>query len=141
MKIGDIYNKDRLKGVVISVDNSGLHGLIISLDEAFLNWNESDKWCKQLGEGWFMPSRLDFESMKNNDNLNVIQNALIRNGMPLCFGDTTYQGLNKGGHIYWTKDLETADFMYVYCLCRSGFCQISSDYKNEGHYVRAMHKF
>ena len=63
------------------MDNSGIHGLIMSLDEASLNWYESDKWCKSLGNGWFMPTVKDFESMKDNDNLNKIQNALIREGM------------------------------------------------------------
>ena len=44
MRIGDIYNRDGIKGVVVYVDNSGVHGLIMSLDEAFLNWYQSDKW-------------------------------------------------------------------------------------------------
>ena len=34
MRIGDIYNRDGIKGVVVYVDNSGVHGLIMSLDEA-----------------------------------------------------------------------------------------------------------
>ena len=37
MRIGDIYNRDGINGVVVYVDNSGAHGLIMSLDEAFLN--------------------------------------------------------------------------------------------------------
>lgn len=146
MKIGDIFCKDGLKGVVIFVDNSGSHGMIMSLDEASLNWHESNNWCKKLGEGWFMPSRSDYESMQNKDNLDAIQNALIQNGMPLCFGDTTLSGINKMGHMYWTQDLQYCslgrDFMYVFCLCSSGFSGFSSDYKEaEDSYIRAMHKF
>lgn len=145
MKIGDIYNMDGLKGVVVHVDNSGIHGLIMSLYEASLNWYESDKWCKSLGDGWFIPTVKDFESMKDNDNLNKIQNALIREGMPLCFGDKTYDGANKMGHMYWTRDMHYHslghDFMRVFCLNYNGFSSMSSDYKEaEYSYVRAMHR-
>lgn len=145
MRIGDIYNKDGLKGVVVYVDNSGVHGLIMSLDEAFLNWCESDKWCKNLGDGWFMPSVKDFEKMKNDDNLNQIQNTLIRVGMPMCFGDKDCQGNNKDAHMYWTRDLQAntlgRDFMWVFCLGYNGFSQMSSDYKEaEYSYIRAMHR-
>lgn len=144
MRIGDIYNKDGLKGVVVYVDNSGVHGLIMSLDEAFLNWYESDKWCKNLGDGWFMPSVKDFEQMKNDDNLNQIQNTLIRVGMPMCFGDKDCQGDNKDAHMYWTRDLQAntlgRDFMWVFCLGYNGFSQMSSDYKEAKYsYIRAMH--
>lgn len=145
MRIGDVYERDGLRGVVVSVDKSGIDGLIISLDEAFLNWHESDKWCKNLGDGWFMPSVKDFEQMKDNDNLNKIQNALIRVGMPLCFGDKNCSGSNRGGHMYWTKDLQSnvsgSDFMWVFCLGHNGFSQMSSDYKEaEYSYIRAMHR-
>lgn len=145
MRIGDIYNKDGIKGVVVYVDNSGAHGLIMSLDEAFLNWYESDKWCKNLGDGWFMPSVKDFEQMKNDDNLNQIQNTLIRVGMPMCFGDKDCQGNNKDAHMYWTRDLQAntlgRDFMWVFCLGYNGFSQMSSDYKEaEYSYIRAMHR-
>lgn len=144
MKIGDIYDCYGLKGVVVSVDNSGVHGLIMSLDEAFLNWHESNKWCKQLGDGWYMPSLNDFETMKDQHNLNKIQNTLIKIGMPLCFGDKKSQGIHKMGHMYWTKDLQYSssgsDFMFLFCLCYSGFHSISSDYKEaEYSYIRAMH--
>ena len=146
MKIGDLYNNNGLKGVVIYVDNSLEHGLIMSLDEAFLNWYESEKWCKSLGEGWFMPSVKDFESMKDDNVLSVIQNTLIRVGMPMCFGDKNYSGTNKQGHMYWTKDLQSSfsgnDYMWVFCLRYTGFSQMSSDYKEaEYSYIRAMHRF
>ena len=145
MRIGDIYNRDGIKGVVVYVDNSGVHGLIMSLDEAFLNWYESDKWCKNFGDGWFMPSVKDFEQMKNDDNLNQIQNTLIRVGMPMCFGDKDCQGNNKDAHMYWTRDLQAntlgRDFMWVFCLGYNGFSQMSSDYKEaEYSYIRAMHR-
>lgn len=146
MRIGDYFDRDGLKGVVIFVDNSTLHGLIMSLDEAHLNWNESEKWCKNLGEGWFMPSSKDFESMKNDDALDMIQNTLIRFGMPMCFGDKVFSGSHRNGHMYWTNDLQYSsseyEFMWVFCLRYSGFSDMCSDYKEaEYSYIRAMHRF
>ena len=36
--IGDIYNKNGIKGVVVMLTDGGRHGLIMSLDEACLPW-------------------------------------------------------------------------------------------------------
>ena len=42
-KVGDIYNNDGLKGIVVKVDNSGLHGLIMSLDKFSGKWYNDKK--------------------------------------------------------------------------------------------------
>lgn len=39
-KIGDIYDKDGVKGIVVRVDDGGEHGLIMSLKGC------DDRWCK-----------------------------------------------------------------------------------------------
>lgn len=39
-KIGDIYDKDGIKGVVVKVDEKGEHGLVMSLTGC------GDRWCK-----------------------------------------------------------------------------------------------
>lgn len=44
-KVGDIYDKDGLKGLVVKVDESGQHGLIMSLDKFTGKWS-SDKNIK-----------------------------------------------------------------------------------------------
>lgn len=44
-KVGDIYNQDGLKGLVVKVDESGQHGLIMSLDKFTGKWS-SDKKAK-----------------------------------------------------------------------------------------------
>lgn len=44
-KVGDIYNQDGLKGLVVKVDESGQHGLIMSLDKFTGKWY-SDKKAK-----------------------------------------------------------------------------------------------
>lgn len=43
--VGDFYNKDGVKGVVVKVDASGEHGLIMSLDKFSGKWS-SDKKAK-----------------------------------------------------------------------------------------------
>lgn len=44
-KVGDIYDKDGVKGLVVKVDNTGEHGLIMSLDKFTGKWS-SDKKAK-----------------------------------------------------------------------------------------------
>ncbi len=145
MQIGDILERDGFKGVVVSIDYSG-HGLVMSLDEAFANWYEAEKWCKNLGEGWFMPSLNDFEMMKDDENLSKIQTSLIRHGMPLCLGDSDGQGTHHYGHMYWTRNFshryDVYELMFVFCFQASRFSSISEDYKEAQYeYIRAMHRF
>ena len=105
-KIGDIYSRDGLKGLVVSVDDSGNHGLILSLEECNKNWladkshamntaafHEEDgmknmealetyvvennlswdlfplfEWARNLGEGWYIPSRDELTLIWKNLN-------------------------------------------------------------------------
>lgn len=144
--IGDLYLSEEISGVIVSIDSSGVHGLIMSLYEANLNWYDSEKWCNNLGAGWFMPSIDDFKEMRELENLKSIQASLIQHGMPLGFGDDSRE--NWHGHMYWTRDFEdhydfnNHDSMYVFCLCSKGFSMISSDFKDQDYsYIRAMHRF
>lgn len=93
--LGQVYDADGLKGIVVEVDEEGRHGLIVSLDETVAAWStfrkpdfrrigaddrmdgrrnmeavarhiaESGasweqfpafKWCRDKGEGWYLPS-------------------------------------------------------------------------------------
>ena len=42
-KVGDLYNKDGIKGIVIKVDETGEHGLIMSLDRFKGEWSIDKK--------------------------------------------------------------------------------------------------
>lgn len=95
-EVGQFYDQDGVKGVVCMVDEEGLHGLVISLDESkYIPWSTFDKehlrligcddhadgaanmekmaayiaannlswedfpafdWCRQQGEGWYLPA-------------------------------------------------------------------------------------
>lgn len=38
-KVGDYYNHGLIKGIVFSIDETGEHGMIVSLDEKNLKWS------------------------------------------------------------------------------------------------------
>lgn len=104
---GDLYDENGVRGLVVEVDQSGRHGLLMSLDEMNLPWSvfrkpdlkvigTSDrgdgaanmavveryiaenglswddfpayKWCREKGEGWYLPS-ID-EMLKIGHNYN-----------------------------------------------------------------------
>ena len=93
-KVGDIYNQGNLRGLVVDVDASGKHGLILSLKECDNDWS-ADKslemetnaffedvsennlswekfplfaWARSLGEGWYIPSRGELNTIWKNLN-------------------------------------------------------------------------
>ena len=39
IKVGDYYNQGLVKGIVFSVDETGQHGMVVSLDEKNLQWS------------------------------------------------------------------------------------------------------
>lgn len=139
-KIGDYYEKNGQAGIVISVDYSGTHGKIISLNEKHCNWYDADKWCRGIGNGWHMPSKSDYEEISSKETLTKIQNGLIKYGMPFCFGDESSSGTNRQSHIYWTTDGD-GKWMVVFCA-NQNYPSFSTDYKEaEYEYVRAVKEF
>lgn len=60
MQIGDYYNKEGLTGVVISVDASGQHGLLMSLRNHCCQWYNGSSDIKTY-------ARDPFDGMKNQD--------------------------------------------------------------------------
>lgn len=107
-KVGDYYDQNGLKGIVVIVDESGKHGTIMSLDSSKEDWcsdkelkfetnafYENDgqknmesietyiknnnvswdkfplfKWAKDLGEGWYIPSKEESLEIWYNMNNN-----------------------------------------------------------------------
>lgn len=105
-KVGDIYDQNGLKGLVVDVDETGNHGLILSLKKSGKNWlkdknhamntsafyeddgmknmeaienyiNENNlswdafplfAWARSLGEGWYIPSRAELNTIWENLN-------------------------------------------------------------------------
>lgn len=71
-KIGDIYDKDGIKGIVVKVDDNGEHGLIMSLDKFSGKWY-SDKKAKFLTDAFY--------ENDGEKNMKVIERYLNENGL------------------------------------------------------------
>ena len=89
--LGDLYDVNGVKGVVFYVEEDGNSGMIMSMDQEYLQWsteyawanclsnkgewNTEDmlklgadkypaaKWCVEHGEGWYMPSSYEMNLM------------------------------------------------------------------------------
>lgn len=106
-EIGDLYDRDGVRGIVCCLSEDKTHGLVMSLDEICLRWSEfrkpdlratgvverSDgmlnmeameryiaenglswedfpafKWCREKGDGWYLPSIDELLSIGHNYN-------------------------------------------------------------------------
>lgn len=106
-EIGDLYDRDGVRGIVCRLSEDKTHGLVMSLDEICLRWSEfrkpdlratgiaerSDgmlnmeameryiaenglswedfpafKWCREKGDGWYLPSIDELLSIGHNYN-------------------------------------------------------------------------
>ena len=106
-EVGDLYDRDGVKGVVCIVSDEGTHGLVISLEQIYLTWSEfrkpdlrtvgagnrtdgeenmrtveayiaanglswddfpACKWCREPGEGWYLPSIDELLTIGHNYN-------------------------------------------------------------------------
>lgn len=71
--IGDIYNKNGVKGVVVMLSDGGRHGLIMSLDETCLAWSTLPR-KKQKATG--ASDRYDGEK-----NMQAVEKYIAENGL------------------------------------------------------------
>jgi len=71
--IGDIYDKNGIKGVVVMLTDGGRHGLIMSLDETCLAWSTLHrKKVKNVGAS----DRFDGEA-----NMRAVEKYIVDNGL------------------------------------------------------------
>ncbi len=181
-KIGDLYENGNVKGIVCRVNDNGTHGLILSLQQATLNWSSFEKgdyrlvgansaadgwdnmvavekyiaqtglswdhfpafkWCKELGEGWYLPSIDEWLEITFNFNgcgprevfnrqaRNHFNSALHDNGGKrldrICpYFSSTEDGADKA----MATDMDT-ELPYVMSLKKSGITYL----------IRAVRKF
>ena len=79
-KVGDLYDVNGLKGIVVKVDDSGQHGLLMSLDDSPANWcyvnEKKDKEHKSV--------YTDTEAFDENDgqkNMDAIEKYINETGI------------------------------------------------------------
>ncbi len=122
-QVGDIININGVKAIVYKVDNSGQHGMAMSLDEEYLEWDDARKWCSNLGSGWRLPSKSELlEIYRNKEQLNK---ALSQSGYGLA-----------GCH--WSSDEYNRD-----CVCFVDLYDGSAGFDNKSYnfYVLAVSAF
>ncbi len=179
--VGEIYDKNGVKGVVIVLYDGGLHGLVMSLDEACLSWstlhrkklkktganNKTDgmanmkaiekyiadnnlswddfpafKWCRDKGEGWYLPSINELWSAgtmymggsriaaNRRQRKAFNQNLEAEGGKPIS-NIMTYHSSTED------KDAKYSLFSHM----NSEPPYINSGYKADDLFVRAFYKF
>jgi len=64
--IGDLYPADNPIGVVFYISNGGKSGKIVSLQQTRGNWYYSNSWPKNLGSGWYRPSKSELQQLSSN---------------------------------------------------------------------------
>lgn len=71
--VGDLYDKDGLRGLVCKVTDDGQHGLILSLDEIFLQWEAAKKSdLRLIGTS----NRID-----GSENMRIMEEYIVRNNL------------------------------------------------------------
>lgn len=80
-EVGYYYNRDGKQGVVFEVKNGGRNGKIISLDETFDSWYDAKSWCRDKGDGWYLPSMDELLVVYSNKSL--VNKTLVDKGEEL----------------------------------------------------------
>ena len=100
-KVGDIIYHNGVIALVIAVDNSGQHGVLLSAEETVCHSSEADEWLKDLGSEWRLPNRSHLQMIyQNKDHLNA---ALRHNG---------FNGVAEGW--YWTREWASENWSFVF---------------------------
>lgn len=179
--VGDIYDKDGVKGIVTMLYDGGIHGLVMSLDEACLAWSTlprkkikntgandrhdgkknmaaiekyiadnnlswedfpAFKWCRDKGEGWFLPSieELWAAGTMYMGGTRIASNRRMRryfNENMEIAGGTPINGL-----MFYHSSTEDKDTRFsLYSHMNSEPPYIDSGYKADKLFVRAFYKF
>jgi hypothetical protein len=118
-EVGDYYNINNVKGIIYKIQDSGIHGMIISLDETQAKWGNNDYYAgaNNVSDGLFNNIYTVFGQV--NDALSIN-------------GGTRISSDNR----YWSSTENNGSYAYYRNL------QSSSDgYKTTLNYVRAVKAF
>lgn len=93
-KVGDYYNRGMYEGVVISVSQGGVHGVIIGLHQAdFHTWDQARNWCHSHGGSWRLPTA--------NELMLIAQSRVAIESTLRAFGGTSF-----GDYLYWSSTVD-----------------------------------
>ena len=157
--VGDYYpDYDSREGVVYKTTNDGANGVIISLDQSYLQWdteglfctdfnasNSYDgaknnigtnlplaKWIKGHGKDWFAPAKYQLDITISN--LRKVNESLLKVNAPEMNG------------FYWTSTEYTSNKAYVSTVTEYGYMGYENGYvfynsKDQNRSTRAMKHF
>lgn len=77
-EVGDYYNFNGDKGVVVEVNDTKQHGTIMSLESYHTSGDDANGVSTEIGDGWYVPSIEELVNMYNN--LGVINKTLEEKG-------------------------------------------------------------
>lgn len=65
-KVGDYYDANGKQGVVFAINSDGKHGKIVGLNNlGGMNWDSAVSACRNLGNGWRLPSKGELLAIYN----------------------------------------------------------------------------
>lgn len=160
---GDLYDVDGVRGVVFYVENDGKSGLIMSMDQAFLQWSTENvwancisqkgewntedmlklgedkypaaKWCVDHGEGWYMPSSYEMNIMWTavSDGKHVFDNEFVK-----LYNDKLDDPILED--YYWSSNELSEDMAEVVVFIDNSVVCLDPS-KSRYFHVRAIRKF
>lgn len=157
--VGDIYpSSDNPQGVVCKINDNGTSGSILSLDQAYLKWDQNGifctdysaynsyngsqnkigsttpyaKWINEHGTDWYGPARYQLEFSKTN--LALINNTLKSFNAPVMDG------------FYWSSTQRNNNQAWVVTVTETQYLGYRNQYtfyntKDNSRSVRAMKNF
>ena len=148
---GDYFDENGVRGIVIEVDAEG-HGIVMSIaqaafarmaDEGKVRWEDypAFKWCRDLGEGWYLPAInevLRIGHLYNNGRIKFDRKAREQFNNRL----KEHGGVKMDRLMYYFSSTEGDDAwtaMTTHMGIEPPFVEQTS--KNISFLVRAMHKF
>lgn len=138
-KVGDFYNENGLRGVVVETDKCGCNGTIIGLTESEkMSCYFLFSWCEELGKGWYQP---DIEMLERIAKNSSVLETLKKYGVEIS--NKRYFSSTKSSY---SDPRYTYAYNYDYFSVVEKFERSTVTYRTDLKYspegiTRAVHKF
>ncbi len=119
-KVGDYYDANGKQGVVFAINSDGKHGKIVGLNDlGKMNWNSAVSACRNLGNGWRLPSKGELLAIYNVKGTLNSTLAAVGDELPSVFhwSSTEYNSdcawSVSMGYGYTGNGSKSGNFFYV----------------------------
>lgn len=105
-QIGDIYpERGTPVGIVWAIEQGGIKGKIVSLDQKSATWSNAKQWISNLGYGWRFPSLSELSILSQTNIVNKINSTLGKYNKNLLgnsyWTNTVYRSGLPGDYVYY----------------------------------------